>query len=67
MRNNAARTPGVKDQAKQLVEQLPEDSSWDDLMYQVYVRQAIECGLDDSENGRTTSVEEIRARFKRPA
>ena len=53
----------VKEAAKQLVENLPEDVTWDDLMYQIYVRQNIEAGLADSEAGRVVEVEEIRKRF----
>ena len=30
-------------------------------MYEIYVRQAIEAGLADSEAGRTLDVKEIRA------
>lgn len=53
----------VKEAAKQLVENLPEDVTWDELMYQIYVRQNIEAGLADSEAGRVVEVEEIRKRF----
>jgi len=40
-----------------------DDSTWDDLMREIYVRQAIESGLADSQAGRTTSVETVRADF----
>jgi predicted transcriptional regulator len=53
----------VKNEAKRLVEELPEDATWDDLMYRIYVRQAVEAGLRDSDAGRTVSVDEVRARF----
>jgi hypothetical protein len=56
----------VKSEAKVLVEGLPEDATWDDLMYRIYVRQSVEAGLRDSEAGRTVSVEEVRARFGLP-
>ena len=56
-------TSTVKSQARQLVEELPEDASWDDLMERIYVRQAIEAGLRDSEAGRVTEVGEVRKRF----
>jgi hypothetical protein len=32
-------------------------------MYEIYVRQAIEVGLADSEAGRTLDVQEVRAKF----
>jgi predicted transcriptional regulator len=54
----------VKEEARRLVDQLPETSTWDDLMHEIYVRQAIESGLADSEAGRTQSVEEVRREFK---
>lgn len=56
-------TMKVKEEARRLVEELPEDASWDDLMYKIYVRQAIEAGLADSEAGRTVDVKTVRARF----
>jgi len=56
-------TTRVKDEARHLVEDLPDDASWDDLMYKIYVRQAIEAGLADSEAGRTVDVKDVRAQF----
>jgi predicted transcriptional regulator len=53
----------VKEAARHLVDQLPETCTWDDLMHEIYVRQAIESGLADSEAGRTRSVEEVRKEF----
>jgi predicted transcriptional regulator len=49
----------VKDEARRLVENLPEDVTWDHFMYQIYVRQAIEAGLEDSEAGRSLNVKEV--------
>jgi predicted transcriptional regulator len=53
----------IKQKACRLVENLPEDATWDDLMYQIYVRQAIEAGLEDSEAGRTIGTREVRAKL----
>jgi hypothetical protein len=49
----------IKADAVKLIEQLPEGSTWDDLMHEVYIRQAIESGLRDSAAGRVTSVAEV--------
>ena len=57
----------IKEEARRLVEALSDDASWDDLMYKIYVRQAIEAGLADSEAGRTVDVKEVRARFGLPS
>lgn len=56
-------TTNIKDEARRLVENLPDDSTWEDLMHEIYVRQAIEAGLADSEAGRTTDVGEVRSQF----
>lgn len=53
----------VKQSARQLVEQLPDNATWDDLMYEIYVRQAIEAGITDSKGGRTQDVRAVRARL----
>ena len=53
-------TMSIKQKARRLVEQLPEDATWDDLMHVIYVRQAIEAGLRDSQAGRTLDVKELR-------
>jgi predicted transcriptional regulator len=57
----------IKEEARRLVENLPDDSTWEDLMYQIYVRETIESGLADSEAGRVTDVEEVRKEFGLPA
>ena len=57
------QTTNIKQEAHRLIEQLPETAMWDDLMYEIYVRQAIEAGLADSEAGRTLDVKEVRAKF----
>jgi hypothetical protein len=56
-------TTNVKEEAKRLIEKLPENVTWDDLMHEIYVRQSIEAGLADSVSGRITDVSEVRAKF----
>lgn len=56
-------TTDVKQEAQRLIEKLPANATWDDLMYEIYVRQAIEAGLADSETGRTLDIKEVRAKF----
>lgn len=53
----------VKDEARRLIERLPDDVTWDDLMHEIYVRQAIEAGLEDSRKGRVTDSAEVRKRL----
>jgi predicted transcriptional regulator len=56
----------IKEDARRLVEDLPAGATWEDLMYRIYVRQAIEAGLKDSDAGRTVDVSEVRAKFGLP-
>ena len=57
----------IKEQAHQLLDNLPDSATWDDVMYRIYVRQAIEAGVKDSDAGRTIDVKEVRKRFGLPA
>lgn len=57
------QTSTIKQEAYHLLERLPENVTWDDIMYKIYVRQSIEAGLEDSKLGRTIDVKEVRAKF----
>ena len=56
-------TNDIKKEARLLVESLPENATWDELMYRIYVRQAIEAGLEDTLAGRTVDVKEVRRKL----
>ncbi len=56
-------TATVKDEARRLVERLPDVATWEDLQYLIYFRQAVEAGLKDSREGRVVPLEEARRRF----
>jgi hypothetical protein len=57
---------GIKEEARRLVEKLADDATWEDLMYEVYVIQTIEAGLEDSRAGRVIDPRDVRARFGLP-
>jgi hypothetical protein len=54
----------IKEEAKRLLENLPDDFTWDDLMHEIYVRQSIEAGLADSSAGKVVEVSKVRERFR---
>ncbi len=56
-------TTVIKEEAHRLIDQLPANATWDDLMHEIYVREAIEKGLEDSRAGRTKDVTEIRKKY----
>jgi len=57
------QTENIKQEAHRILEKLPDEATWDDLMYQIYVRQTIEAGIKDSDEGRTIDVKEVRKKF----
>ncbi|HLQ46349.1 MAG TPA: hypothetical protein VK137_16515 [Planctomycetaceae bacterium] len=59
-------TTSFKEEARRLIDSLPDDANWDDLMEEIYVRVAIENGIRDSDAGRTIPVEDVRAQFGLP-
>jgi len=57
------QTESIKEKAYHILDNLPDKATWDDLMYKIYVRQAIEAGIKDSNKGLTVDVKEVRKRF----
>ncbi|MCW1924318.1 hypothetical protein OKA05_17260 [Luteolibacter arcticus] len=53
----------IKKAATRLVRDLPESASWDDLMYEILVRQKIEAGLANIRDGRQHSHQTVREEF----
>lgn len=52
-----------KQAAKALIEHLPEQASWNDIMYELYVKQKIEAGLKAVTEGRAAPHEEVKRRL----
>ncbi|MFJ5539009.1 hypothetical protein [Vreelandella titanicae] len=55
-----------KDDAHKLIEQLPVNATWEDLMHEIYVRETIEKGMANSQAGNITSVTDIRKKYGLP-
>ncbi len=55
----------VKAAATETLESLPDDATWDDVIYRMYVRQKIEAGLADAEAGDFVSTDEVCRRLGR--
>ena len=62
-RNGApsSRKYSAKHAAKALIDHLPEQASWDDILYELSVKQRIEQGLADIEAGHTIHHERVKA------
>ena len=50
---------GIKQAIYELAESLPDDCTWDDVMYRLYVRQKIEAGIEDADEGRLVPHDEV--------
>lgn len=49
--------------ARELIDKLPDDATWDDVIYGIAARREIEMGLTDSETNRTTPVDDVAKEF----
>jgi len=58
----------AKQAVRELLDRLPDDCSIDDVLYHLYVVQAVERGLADADAGRTIPhdkvVEELRKKWQ---
>jgi predicted transcriptional regulator len=58
--------PTPKQQARELIDALPDDATWTELPYRLEVRADIEEGLADVKAGRLVSTAELRREFNLP-
>ena len=52
-----------KYKARKLIDLMPPNATWNDLMNEIYVSEVIERGLADSNEDRTRDVKEVRAKY----
>ena len=55
----------AKETVRALLNRLPDDCSLDDVLYHLYVVQAVSEGVADSEAGRVISHDEVAAELRR--
>lgn len=55
--------PSPKQAVLDLVRDLPEDASLEDIQYHLYVLQRVEKGLDEVERGKVIPEDEMEKRF----
>ena len=56
-------TIGIKQRAHELIEALPDNATWQDLLYALELRADVEAGLADAKGGRFTEVDELRRNY----
>jgi predicted transcriptional regulator len=57
------QTHDIRSDALRMINALPDNATWDDVMQQIYVRQSIERGIKDADEGRVLDVSEVRRKF----
>jgi predicted transcriptional regulator len=54
----------VKERMSAVIQEQPEDASYEEVLRELAFEQMIERGLEDSRAGRVLSSDEVRARVK---
>ena len=55
----------AKEEVRKLLEHLPDNSSFEDIQYHIYVREKIERGLREIKEGHVLSQEEVERRMSK--
>ena len=60
----SAAAKNAKDEARAIIDQLPDGIEFQELVYQLYFRHNVEEGLRDIEAGRTVSQEDVEREMR---
>lgn len=55
----------AKESVRKILDQLSDDSTFEDIMYHIYVQEKIDHGLDDVSEGRILSQQEVEKRMEK--
>jgi predicted transcriptional regulator len=55
----------AKEEVRKMLEQLPDDVSFEDIQYHIYVQEKIERGLKDIQEGHVLSQEDVEDRMSK--
>ena len=53
----------IKEEAKKLIDKLPDQATWDDIMYEFYVKKKLSVALKAVEEGHVVSHKEAKKRL----
>ena len=53
----------TKEEAKKLIDSLPEQATWDDIIYEFYVKKKLAVALKAAEEGHVLSHKEAEKRL----
>ncbi len=58
-------TATIKSELRAIAERIPDSASYDDAMYQLYVRMKLAKGKQAADEGRVVSHDEVKHRFSK--
>ncbi|GBE05006.1 hypothetical protein BMS3Abin10_00625 [bacterium BMS3Abin10] len=53
----------AKEEARRLIDKLPDQATWDDIIYEFYVKKKLDVALKAAEEGHVVSHEEAKKRL----
>ena len=56
--------PTAKEEIRKMLDTLPDDATWEDLQYSIYVRERVERGRREADQESLISQEEVETRMK---
>ena len=63
--SNEVNMSTAKEEVRKMLERIPDDASFEDIQYHIYVRGKIESGLRDIKEGHVLSQEEVEQRMSK--
>lgn len=54
-----------KERIKEFIDKMPENSTFEDIQYSIYVQSKIQKGLDAANNGDVLSQEDVEKRIEK--
>jgi predicted transcriptional regulator len=55
----------LREELHALADRLPADATWKDVLYEAYIRQEVEAGLEEARRGEFATHEEVTSAFAR--
>jgi predicted transcriptional regulator len=55
----------AKEEVRKMLDKIPDNASFEDIQYHIYVREKVESGLRCVEEGRVVSQEEVEHRMRK--
>jgi hypothetical protein len=55
----------TKEEIRRILDTLPDDASWEDVQYSIYVRERVERGRHEADQEKLIDQDEVELRMKR--